>query len=180
MSTARSYQPKYRVTDYQQWQGDWELWHGYPVSMTPSPFGEHQSVAARLVAQLSRQLDACDADCRVLYEIDWIVDEFTVVRPDVIVVCGPVPAKHVQRTPELVAEILSDSTREKDIGPKRELYFNQQVPIYLIIDPANQTVDASVRRESSWTTIEQNDYATIDLTVGPGCQLQIEIADLFR
>ncbi len=180
MSTARSYQPKYSVADYRQWEGDWELWHGYPVSMTPSPFGEHQSIAARLVSQLSRQLDQSDCDCRVLYEIDWIMHENTVVRPDVIVVCGPLPKGHVQRTPALVAEVLSDSTRDKDIGPKKDLYFEQQVPIYVVIDPRNQTVEASLWQEAEWKKIEQNQSATIDLTVGTGCPLQIDIADLFR
>ena len=33
------YKPRYTVDDYESWAGDWELWQGTAIAMTPSPFG---------------------------------------------------------------------------------------------------------------------------------------------
>ena len=48
MRTASKYDPHYTVADYEQWSGDWELWKGTAVAMTPSPFGKLQLVGANL------------------------------------------------------------------------------------------------------------------------------------
>ncbi len=48
MSTVRKYQPHYTVEDYRQWKGDWELWYGTAVAMSPSPFGPHERAVSAL------------------------------------------------------------------------------------------------------------------------------------
>ncbi len=48
MSRALKYIPNYTLTDYRRWEGDWELWDGIPVSMSPSPFGTHQWAATQI------------------------------------------------------------------------------------------------------------------------------------
>jgi Uma2 family endonuclease len=45
--------------------------------------------------------------------------------------------------PRLVVEVLSGSTRRRDEGPKRKLYFDAGIPEYWIIDPERQTVRAT-------------------------------------
>jgi Uma2 family endonuclease len=134
---AISYKPRYTVADYITWEGDWELWDGTPVSMSPSPNYRHQRVGARLVRSLEAQLEKDEAchDCHLAYEVDWHIDEYTIVRPDLLIVCGPEPEDFVKTPPALVVEILSPSTAEKDRTAKRELYASQGVPHYLIIDP---------------------------------------------
>jgi hypothetical protein len=88
MSTAPRYQPHYTVDDYAHWEGQWELWHGVAVAMSPSPFGRHAKLLARTVAALQTAIDSAGCHATVLVEIDWIVSRDTVLRPDVIVVCG--------------------------------------------------------------------------------------------
>ena len=78
---APKYIPHYSVNDYQQWEGNWELWEGIPVATTPFPFGKHQ----RLVAKCSHVfIDALEKasckDCEVFIELDWIVNDDTVVN----------------------------------------------------------------------------------------------------
>jgi hypothetical protein len=50
---APRYEPHYSVSDYLQWEGDWELWNGTAVAMSPSPLGPHERAAAKLVFQSS-------------------------------------------------------------------------------------------------------------------------------
>ena len=135
MSTARRYQPHYTLDDYRHWEGRWELWGGVAVAMSPSPFGRHAKLLARTVAALQTAIDAGHCDATVLVEIDWIVSSDTVLRPDALVVCGPEPARHVERTPALVVEILSEATRDRDLSFKRDLYREQGVRWYLVVDP---------------------------------------------
>ncbi len=52
MTAAKKYLPHYTIDDYQLWAGDWELWNGIAVAMTPSPFGRHQALASRLLVAL--------------------------------------------------------------------------------------------------------------------------------
>jgi Uma2 family endonuclease len=137
--TALKYIPNYRVSDYQSWEGDWELWDGIPVAMSPSPFGIHQWAATSFAASIKNQLDdqGCN-DCYVLMELDWIVSDRTVVRPDVAVCCGKFPERFIESAPLLIIEVLSESTAEKDRTSKRELYQSLGVQHYLIHDPVTE------------------------------------------
>lgn len=120
MTVAIQYAPHYTIDDFRLWRGDWELWDGIAIAMTPSPFGRHPAILVALVRELSiaTRQQACDAT--VLAELDWIVRSDTVVRPDVMIVCGDPPEKHLHQPPALVAEILSPSTRQNDLTYKRE------------------------------------------------------------
>lgn len=140
MSALRAYRPNYTVADYQQWEGSWELWDGTPVAMAPSPFGHHAALIVRLTTQLSNQIEAHRCEAEVLCEIDWIVSDRTVVRPDVLVSCDGIPPRHVETAPTTVAEVLSDSTRARDLRFKRDLYRAEGVTTYLALEPADATL----------------------------------------
>ncbi|QDV47180.1 hypothetical protein Enr13x_70890 [Stieleria neptunia] len=56
MSAAPKYIPQYTVSDYLGWDGDWELWSGIPIAMSPSPFGRHQAVASRVAYELRKAI----------------------------------------------------------------------------------------------------------------------------
>ena len=111
MSSASRYCPHYTIEDYRQWEGDWELWHGTAVAMTPSPFGRHGGLLMRLGTALTNAIDHARCSASVLAEIDWIISEDTVVRPDISVICGPPPEGHIESAPAMVVEVLSESTR---------------------------------------------------------------------
>jgi len=78
----------------------------------------------------------------VLVEIDWILSRDTVLRPDVLVVCGPEPARHVERVPALVVEVLSEATRERDLTFKLDLYREQGIRWYFVVDPEANRMQA--------------------------------------
>ena len=134
MNTVRDYVPHYTVRDYFKWEGDWELIEGIPYAMAPSPFGKHQRISGLIFKQIEEQIEDCPEGCFVYQELDWIIDEDTVVRPDVLVVCKKVD-EYLKSTPEVVFEIVSKSTAFKDENLKFELYEREKVKYYAIVYP---------------------------------------------
>ena len=180
MSSAPKYIPHYTLADYRGWEGEWELWNGVPVAMTPSPFGRHQLIAANLVAELRSGLQRSGCEDRfVLFETDWEIAEDTVVRPDVAVLCGEVPERYIDRPPALVAEITSESTRHKDATAKRELYAQQGVGTYLRIDPAGHAVEIDrLTKTGQYTSAETAD--PLPLSIDDDCQISLELENIFH
>jgi len=163
MSRAPKYQPHYTVDDYQHWEGDWELWNGVAVAMAPSPFGPHARLVAQLTKVLGIAIDNSECDATLLVEIDWIVARDTVLRPDLTIVCGPAPERHVEDVPALVVEILSPSTRERDQTYKKNLYQREGVSWYLIVDPDAETLEALKLRDGEYQPMPYAETLKIDL-----------------
>ncbi len=128
MPAQAKYIPHYSVADYQQWKGAWELWGGIPIAMAPSPVGVHQKAVSRLAHKLWDQIErhGCKT-CEVFGELDWIVSNDTVVRPDVSVTCGQAVQRFIEQPPALVVEVISSSTADKDRTVKLDLYERQRV-----------------------------------------------------
>jgi Uma2 family endonuclease len=138
--SSPKYIPHYSIDDYRTWEGDWELWEGIAVAMKPSPFGKHQKLLTRLAQRFLNAIERSGcADCQVVVELDWIIDQETVVRPDLSIVCGADLDRFIEDTPVLIVEVLSDSTRHKDQTAKLKLYEMQGVRYYLLADPETNT-----------------------------------------
>ncbi|MDA8564056.1 Uma2 family endonuclease, partial [Mariniblastus sp.] len=101
MSDAQTSIPHYSVADYELWKGDWELWDGYAIAMSPAPRIDHQRVVVKLVRLIGDALDTSTScqHCEVLTEIDWQLSGDTVLRPDVLIACGPLPEKRIEQRP---------------------------------------------------------------------------------
>lgn len=126
--------PHYTYDDYLQWEGCWELIHGIPYAMSPSPGILHQSISTNIAWQLKQQLMTCN-ECQALLPVDWKIDEDTTVQPDNLVVCGNPTGNYLTEAPVLIFEILSHSTEKKDKITKFRLYEKEGVRYYIIIDP---------------------------------------------
>lgn len=177
MSTADSYRPRYTADDYSLWKGDWELWEGYPVAMSPSPFGRHQAVASKVLRRLGNQIELQNCEAIALAEIDWIVSDDTVVRPDVVVLCGGLPERHVTSSPAIAIEILSPSTRQNDRTFKRALYEKHKVANYWIVDPEAGQVDV-YQLASDGKYIPEEAVSNISVRICDGCQLELDSTDI--
>jgi Uma2 family endonuclease len=178
MSLASQYAPRYTVEDYSNWKGDWELWEGLAIAMTPSPFGRHQQVLFNLAFHLRTAIQQSNCPANVLGELDWIVSKHTVVRPDLMILCGPVPEQHLTCPPALVAEILSASTRSSDLGFKKQLYCQQGVQTYLIVDTEQSKIEAWIMNDKGEYELMRPE-AELRLTVCQNCQIQIPIDRVF-
>ena len=144
----------YTLADYAKWQGDWELIHGRPQAMTP-PGISHQLVRGNLFRQLHEQLEKCPC-CFVLFETDWEIAEETVVRPDIMVVCGEI-GERLTRRPELNAEVVSRETARRDERIKFRLYAEEGVPFYFLVYPEREVAKAYHLRGDEYRKID--DYS---------------------
>lgn len=132
------YRPGHTYEDYLLWEGNWELIDGIPHAMSPMPSGKHQRISGRLYGQLENALSSC-SKCEVSLPMDWKVNYNTVVQPDLFVACFPfLDEKFIDRSPALIFEVLSPSTRTKDLTVKREIYLDQGVKYYVIMDPEKE------------------------------------------
>lgn len=107
--------------------------------VTPAPVAAHQRCVGRLVALL---LAAAGRDYDVLpAPFDWVVNEFTKFQPDIVVAHRRDVGEHrLERTPMLVVEVLSPSTRVADLTLKRTAYEEAGAPAYWIVDPGVPSV----------------------------------------
>lgn len=107
--------------------------------VTPAPTRIHQAVSARLTHLFVAFCQEEDAGTAYHAPFDVILGEGDYVEPDLIFVRrdreDEVFLEHAAvAAPDLVVEILSDSTARRDRGVKRERYAAYGVPEYWIID----------------------------------------------
>lgn len=138
---AYEFIPKYTYNDYAQWQGDWELISGYPHAMSPSPKKNHQRAGKKLIGKLDELLEENShcKQCEVFYDLDWIISDDTIVRPDVMLVCGKMQGDFLNFAPTIAIEILSPSSTLRDKNIKHQLYQEQGVKYYIIVNPENKS-----------------------------------------
>lgn len=92
-----------------------------------------------------------------------------------MVVCGEQPERHLERPPALAVEVLSESTRGRDLLAKRSLRRENDVPNYLIIDPVSRSLTVVTPTQEA----EYGPTDTISLCLAAGCQAVIEFGQLF-
>jgi len=130
------YLPNYIYDDYKQWKGDWELISGVPYAMSPAPNITHQEINSNIMYELKTKLKNCKS-CKALPEVDWKVNEDTVLRPDSLVVCNlKNRGAYLSQSPTIIFEVLSPSTKAKDRNLKSLIYSQYSVKYYILVDPA--------------------------------------------
>jgi len=132
MSLSKGLLPRYTYEDYKNWQGDWELVEGIPFALA-SPTVKRQRVLAKLVRYLDEALENCP-DCEVLPDTDYIVDQHTVLRPDVAEVCDNRGEK-ITATSHAVFEIVSPYPPKMDETTKEGIYEKESIPLYVLVYP---------------------------------------------
>lgn len=110
---------------------NYELIDGF-VMMSPSPSREHQKISGNLYFALRMQLK--DTMCQSLYEMD-VTFHANVFKPDMMVFCSS-----EEELPEIVFEILSPSTRHRDLRVKLVKYEEMGVKEYWILDPKVKSI----------------------------------------
>ncbi len=122
----------------------WELLDGRLVA-SPSPTYPHQSVSARLHYELMKALTESGVAEVLAAPMDVVLSERVVLEPDLLVLRSGrkdlITRRGIEGAPDLVVEILSDSTKRRDLNEKRELYGRFGVPEYWVVDPDAQTVE---------------------------------------
>ncbi len=137
------------------------------ITVNPQPTPAHARVAGRLFLALHRE---CPPHLEVFANpVDWAADEHNVLEPDLTVVHqADVGEKRLVGAPLLAIEILSPSTRRRDLTAKRAIYERGGVAAYWIIDPAGPRFVALELDARSGTYVERADLTgdgTFETTV---------------
>jgi Uma2 family endonuclease len=107
--------------------------------VSPSPNIEHQRKAFRLSRILAEHVEQQDLGEVFIAPCDVLLDDSTVLEPDIVFVSkarqSVVTAACIQGPPDLVVEVLSDSSRTIDRFVKRDRYAEFGVPEYWLLDP---------------------------------------------
>ena len=107
--------------------------------VTPTPILRHQAIAGRLHLLIASYLKAQPIGRVFFAPLDVILSRFDVVEPDLLYVsrdrCADLLKDWVRGAPDLVVEIGSPSTRQRDETIKCTLYEREGVIEYWIVDP---------------------------------------------
>ena len=122
-----------------------ELIDGVLYNMT-APGLAHQTVALQIAHQFLLCMDAFEEKgCEVYIspvDVQLDMDDKTMVEPDVVVLCDMDKAikRCIYGAPDFVLEVLSPTTRRRDLLIKLNKYWNAGCKEYWIVDPELMTV----------------------------------------
>jgi len=158
----------YTYDDYKKWDGEWELIYGHPYAMAPSPVGKHQYVMGRIIYNLNKKLEelGCN-ECFVLGEIDYIISNDTVLKPDVALICGNIP-KYIKTPPIAIFEIISPATKLRDEITKKEIYIKAGVENLFLVYPDDKKV-----------IFNNKEINKIEIKTPCG-EIEFEVKDIFK
>ena len=168
----------YTYDDYKLWEGDWELYDGIAVAMSPAPMRKHQSLASEIIYNIREQLDDCP-QCEVLGEVDYKICDDTILRPDIVLTCGEINESYLIKAPEIIVEIVSKSTAKRDEKYKFAIYEAQKVKYYIIVYPDD--LIAKVYKLDGKEYDKQGDFAVEEyLFENTTCGVSINFEKVFR
>ena len=145
--------PHYTYEDYKQWDDNWEIIYGQAYCMSPAPMIKHQAISSKIARILEEQLEEC-RKCKSLLPVDWKIAEDTVVQPDNSVIChNPRHEAYITKAPRIIFEILSKSTAKKDTGLKFNLYEQEGVQYYIIVNPQERVAKVYELKEGRYIKV---------------------------
>lgn len=111
-----------------------------------SPSGTHQWIVSQLTTRLNNYISEKGGKCRVFpapFAVYLNDNNRTYLEPDISVLCdmSKYTEDGIYGAPDLVIEVASPSTRNKDYGLKQFKYRNAGVKEYWIIDPEEQMLN---------------------------------------
>ncbi|MEQ9300357.1 MAG: Uma2 family endonuclease [Cyclobacteriaceae bacterium] len=180
----------YTYADYLTWQFDEmvEVIKGKVFKMSLAPLPSHQLVAGKLHLRMGHffedepcQLFIAPFDVRLPTKSVKDEDIVTVFQPDLCVICDleKIDRRGCLGAPDLVVEILSKSTAEKDLKVKYQLYEEAGVSEYWIVEPEYRKIDQYQLKEASYQLVKSYTQSdTISSALFPA--LSISVADIFK
>lgn len=112
--------------------------------VVPSPNVTHQDIVARIVERLRGWIAREGLGRLFIAPLDVVMAEDVALQPDALFIradrAGEVVKRVIEGPPDLVIEVLTESSFRHDLLRKRRLYASHGVPEYWIVDPDQQSV----------------------------------------
>ena len=162
---------------------------GGEIYLLASPSFRHQLVVKEIAGHFynyfrKRPCQALTAplDIRLFGFATKFEEDPNIVQPDVVVICDEDKVNEENKyegIPTLIVEVLSPSTKGKDMAVKLHLYMKSGVLEYWIVDPENKIINqysfSQERDIESFNTFREGD--TVKSTVFEG--LELPLKDIF-
>jgi Uma2 family endonuclease len=146
ISSFKKKQGEFTVEDYLTLPDDLrvELIDGYFFEMS-APLTPHQIIARDITLQLTNYIKANKGKCVPLMapcDVQLDSDDKTMVQPDVLIVCdrSKITKERIIGAPDFIVEVLSESTKKKDMTIKLNKYSDAGVKEYWVVDPDKQKI----------------------------------------
>ena len=168
----------YTYEDYVNWEGDWELIDGIAYAMAPSPVKSHQNLLFRAAFLFGQAMKNCQK-CTAFVEMDYKVNEETVLRPDLSILCKEdKEEKFISIAPDLIVEIVSLKTARRDEKIKFEIYEKEGVKYYILLYPNDKRAKVYENKDGFKKIGDfREESFTFDLN---GCMAKIDFKEMFE
>ena len=130
-------------------ESQYELIDGQ-IYLLSAPRHIHQAIVTRLTVKIGNWLEGktCEAfvapyDVKLHNDSTSFEEDPNVVQPDISVLCDPDNINdngYYEGVPTMVVEVLSPSTRSKDMIAKLSLYMTSGVMEYWVVDPEQKEI----------------------------------------
>ncbi|MCL0065651.1 Uma2 family endonuclease [Dehalococcoidia bacterium] len=174
---------KFTYGDYLQLPEDkrYELIEG-EFFMVPSPSYQHQSISKELFRALDNYVRSRSLGEVIYAPLDVVLSEENVLQPDILFVSRErldiITERNIQGAPDLVVEILSPATAQRDKELKQKLYARFGVREYWLADPSARPIEVLSLAEAGFESVGLYHEGTIlvsPLLMG----LSIEVRGIF-
>lgn len=123
-----------------------------------APTDKHQIIGDEIQTRFRDYIRKKQGKCITItspIDVQLDCDNRTMVQPDVVIVCDRNKFKEgrIFGAPDLVVEILSNSTKKKDIFIKGNKYWNAGVREYWLVDPIKKVVHVYEYEKEDFQTI---------------------------
>jgi Uma2 family endonuclease len=115
------------------------------------PAIKHQAVILKIASALLRYAESHKLGLVLQGPCDVILSGTIVIQPDILFVKnerrGLIGERSLRGIPDLVVEVLSPDTRERDLKAKKRIYSRYEIQEYWVVDPDARTVDTLIWSE---------------------------------
>ena len=140
--------------------------------MAPAASLDHSGIIMRLGMIIGTHLSNEKNGYVYPDDVDVHFSDGSLYKPDLVVVLKSnekilAGRKSIYGAPDMVVEVLSHSTRKKDLGIKKDTYEAQGVREYWIIDPWSKSIDVYLLRDGKYAlddvyvVFDENDMALL-------------------
>jgi len=182
---------QYTYADYLTWRFKErvELIKGWLHKMTPAPRRKHQRISADMQFLLMSFLKKNKKKCQIFdapFDVRLKKNKkekviTTVVQPDICIICDleKLDERGCIGAPDLIVEILSPSTTIRDTQDKFNLYQENLVKEYWIVNPDAESIEVFLlNKENKYYSVgiynELDGYTEVPVNIFPKLKLQLK------
>ena len=168
---------------------DYEIIGGKKFIMAAAaPNITHGTIVTRISTAFTNYIDNNNIHAIVMGDADVYLSDEEHYRPDLSIVCNldiVKNGKKVYGAPDLVVEVLSESTMDNDLGPKKAAYEKFGVKEYWIVDQWSKRVEVYHSIEGKFVfsksyKVSDEENTVNDIKVSIFDDMLVDVREIFK